>query len=119
MQQTDPNSFHCPLHGLSHELVRHVHMFMMQAPKAAENFRCLCTGERGKGKKSGKPLHYQGTHFHRIVTGFVCQGGDVAKGDGSGGDSIYGGPFKPEKPALKLKHDGIGVRAGSAAYGPL
>lgn len=80
-----------------------------EAPKATENFRCLCTGERGKGKKSGRPLHYQGTCFHRIVTGFVCQGGDVAKGDGSGGDSIYGGPFKPEKPALKLKHDDVGV----------
>ncbi|KAK9854203.1 hypothetical protein WJX84_000458, partial [Apatococcus fuscideae] len=60
-----------------------------KAPKAAENFKCLCTGERGKGKSSGKPLHFKGCEFHRIVKGFVCQGGDVVKGDGSGGDSIY------------------------------
>jgi cyclophilin family peptidyl-prolyl cis-trans isomerase len=88
-----------------------------QAPKAVENFRCLCTGERGKGKKSGKPLHYQGTLFHRIVKGFVCQGGDVVKGDGSGGDSIYGGSFKQEKAALKLKHDAAGVRIRSYREG--
>ncbi len=89
----------------------------MQAPKAAENFRCLCTGERGKGKKSGVPLHYQGVPFHRIATGFVCQGGDIVKGDGSGGDSIYGGSFNDEKPGLKLKHDAAGVcrRCNAAA----
>lgn len=50
------------------------------APKACENFRCLCTGEKGKGKSSGKPLHFKGSPFHRIVKGFVCQGGDIAKG---------------------------------------
>lgn len=86
----------------------------MQAPKAAENFRCLCTGERGKGKKSRVPLHYQGVPFHRIATGFVCQGGDIVKGDGSGGDSIYGGSFNDEKPGLKLKHDAAGVSNAAA-----
>lgn len=59
-------------------------------PKAVENFRCLCTGEKGLGKASKKPLHYQGNRFHRIVKGKICQGGDVVRGDGSGGDSIYG-----------------------------
>ncbi|KAK2078089.1 hypothetical protein QBZ16_003957 [Prototheca wickerhamii] len=72
-------------------------------PKAAENF------PRGKGKGSGKPLHYRGTRFHRIVQGFMAQGGDVVKGDGSAGDSIYGKPFNDEKAALKLKHDAAGV----------
>jgi cyclophilin family peptidyl-prolyl cis-trans isomerase len=81
------------------------------APKAAENFRCLCTGEKGKGKASGKPLYYKGNKMHRAVKGFVIQGGDVVKGDGSGGDSIYGGAFKDEKTALALKHDGPGIVA--------
>lgn len=79
------------------------------APKAAENFRCLITGEKGKGKASGKPLHYRGVRFHRIVTGFVCQGGDVARGDGSGGDSIYGKPFNDERGGLQGRHDAKGV----------
>ena len=90
-----------------------------QAPKAVENFRCLCTGERGKGKKSGKRLHYQDTPFHRIVKRFVCQGGDIVKGDGSGGDSIYGGSFKQEKAALKLKHAAAGVRILPNASGKI
>ena len=51
-----------------------------QAPKAAENFKCLCTGEKGIGKSSGKALHYKGCRFHRIVQGFVVQGGDIVKG---------------------------------------
>lgn len=81
------------------------------APKACENFRCLCTGEKGKGKSSGKLLHYKGAPMHRIVKGFCVQGGDVVKGDGSGGDSIYNGAFKDEKGGLALKHDAAGVVA--------
>lgn len=50
-----------------------------EAPKAVENFRCLCTGERGTGKASGKPLHYEGVRLHRCQTSFVCQGGDIVK----------------------------------------
>ncbi|KAL4452330.1 hypothetical protein ABPG75_007992 [Micractinium tetrahymenae] len=80
-----------------------------EAPKACENFRCLCTGEKGLGKASGKPLHYKGVWLHRVQRGFVAQGGDIVKGDGSGGDSIYGGKFKDEPAALKLKHDAAGV----------
>ena len=79
------------------------------APKACENFRALCTGEKGKGKASGKALHYRGVRLHRVVSGFVAQGGDVVKGDGSGGDSIYGGKFKDEAGGMKLKHDAAGV----------
>eukprot|EP00898_Chlorokybus_atmophyticus_P004739 jgi/Chlat1/5266/Chrsp33S05098 len=78
-------------------------------PKAVENFRCLITGERGVGKQSGKPLHYKGCHMHRIVKGFMCQGGDIVRGDGSGGDSIYGAKFNDEKSGLKHKHDAAGV----------
>ncbi|CAL5223217.1 g5694 [Coccomyxa viridis] len=86
-----------------------VELYTEEAPKASENFRCLCTGEKGVGKASKKALHYKGTKFHRIVKGFVCQGGDIVRGDGSGGDSIYGRTFNDEKGALKLKHDGAGV----------
>lgn len=53
--------------------------------------------------KSGKPLHYKGSKIHRLKRGFVLQGGDFVKGDGSAGDSIYGGKFNDEKPGLKLQ----------------
>ncbi|CAI0445261.1 unnamed protein product [Linum tenue] len=72
----------------------------------AENFRALCTGEKGTGT-SGKPLHYKGTPFHRIVSGFVIQGGDIVHGDGKGSESIYGGTFPDEN--FKVKHSHAGV----------
>ena len=77
-------------------------------PKTAENFRALCTGEKGKGR-SGKPLHYQKCGFHRIIPGFMCQGGDFTRGNGTGGESIYGAKFEDESFAGKAgKHTGLG-----------
>ncbi|KAJ8424857.1 hypothetical protein Cgig2_003144 [Carnegiea gigantea] len=64
------------------------------------------TGEKGKGI-NGKPLHYKNTPVHRIIPGFMIQGGDIVHGDGKGGESIYGGTFPDEN--LKIKHSHAGV----------
>ena len=74
---------------------------------AAQNFRCLCTGERGVGRVSGKALHYKNTIFHRVIKGFMMQGGDFANMNGTGGESIYGGKFEDEN--LDMRHTGPGI----------
>ncbi|CAH1447361.1 unnamed protein product [Lactuca virosa] len=84
-----------------------IELFADIVPRTAENFRALCTGEKGTGSVTGKPLHYKGIIFHRIIKGFMAQGGDFSKQNGTGGESIYGGKFADEN--FKLDHSGAGI----------
>lgn len=74
--------------------------------KTAENFRALCTGEKGQTAKNEK-LHYKNSKFHRIIPAFMLQGGDTTRGNGTGGVSIYGAKFEDEN--FKIKHTTAGL----------
>jgi hypothetical protein len=75
------------------KLIVHVHLFTI-------------SGEKGVGS-NGKPLHYKGTPFHRIIPGFMIQGGDIVRGDDKGSESIYGGIFPDENFTVKHTHPGV------------
>lgn len=82
-------------------------LFPKHVPKTAENFRAICTGEKGAD------LHYKGNIFHRIIKGFMMQGGDITNRNGTGGKSIYGGKFDDEKVWIPHTHGGLLSMANS------
>lgn len=82
-------------------------LFVDVTPKTAENFIGLCTGDYGYSKTTKKRLHYLGTKIHKVVKGVYIQGGDIIRGDGSGGESIYGGKFCDEN--FERKHSCAGL----------
>lgn len=97
-----------------------VQLFWDVAPLACENFATLCginNDKSGKEKSasqppigaSGKPLTYKNSVVHRVIPGFILQGGDFVFGNGSGGESTFGKKFKDERAGLALKHDAAGV----------
>ena len=90
-----------------------VELFEEAAPNCCANFAALCDGSKGKAKGSGLPLCYRGVRLHRLVPGQFVQGGDFVKGNGAGGESVWGGVFKDEKGALALKLDRRGLVAMS------
>ncbi|KAG2705916.1 hypothetical protein I3760_05G079100 [Carya illinoinensis] len=83
-----------------------IELYADTTPRTAENFRALCTGERGMGL-SGRPLHYKGSSFHYVCPDFGCMGGDFIAGDGTGGESIYGAEFPLEN--SNKTHTGAGI----------
>jgi cyclophilin family peptidyl-prolyl cis-trans isomerase len=84
-----------------------IELFADTTPKTAENFRCLCTGEKSTPETK---LTYEGSKFHRVIPEFMIQGGDFTKGNGTGGVSIYGAKFADESFSGKAGvHWGPGV----------
>jgi len=78
------------------------------SPRTVENFRCLCTGEKGASELTEEPLHYKGTRFHRVLPGFCIQGGQTFENEeGSGGESIYGMTFEDENLRVKFASKGM------------
>ena len=79
-----------------------------KVPRTARNFLALCAGA-GQGRHTRVPMHYKGCPFHRIIPGFMCQGGDFSRRNGTGGESIYGLKFDDEPAGLRLLHDEPGL----------
>ncbi len=71
-------------------------------PQTCENFKALCTGEKGLSAITGKPLHYKGSKIHKVFQDYILQAGDFTRGDGRGGETIFGASLIDED--LKTQH---------------
>lgn len=100
-----------PAEVTHHRLV--IGLFGNAVPKTAYNFYRLCTGEAGYAP-NGAALHYKGVAFHRVIPGFMAQGGDISRGKGGSGDSVFGGHFDDE--SFEMTHATAG-RLSMANYG--
>ncbi|KAL1745394.1 cyclophilin-like domain-containing protein [Schizophyllum fasciatum] len=95
--------------ALDHQPIGRVifELFTDTAPRTSENFRALCTGEKGLSA-AGHPLYYKNSPLHRIIKDFMIQGGDIVKGNGTGApESIYGGPFEDEDLTHPVDTEGL------------
>jgi peptidylprolyl isomerase len=81
-------------------------LYGKECPNTVKNFATIAAGT-ATSATTGKPLRYEGSKFHRIIPSFMIQGGDITRGDGTGGESIFGGAFKDE--SFELKHTGLGI----------
>lgn len=87
-----------------------IELYSNECPKACENFRQMCTGEY---RPRGIPIGYKDTQIHRVVPGFILQGGDADKRDGTGCISIYGYTFEDENSGLSMNEAGVVAMANS------
>ena len=92
--------------GGVHQGRMRIELFKEEAPRCVENFRQFCTGEY-RNSRTGIPMGYKGCCFHRVIRGFIIQGGDFVNGDGTGMISIYGTKFADENFSLKHLSSGF------------
>lgn len=92
-----------------------IELFANVVPRTAENFRMLCTGEKGVGR-SGAKLHYKGCKFHRIIPHFIIQSGDFIANDGTQNESVYGRTFEDETYSVQHDQPGIVSMANSGRH---